>query len=92
MWLGGPVRLAASVTLELSLLNELPSLRSNGAVVPVGQFPFLCVVDRPPLGADVDATADANPLTSLTSGRLRFRHGIHLRNAICTADGGLPAS
>jgi hypothetical protein len=85
MWLGCPVRLSAAVALKFPLLNELPCLGSNCTIVSVREFPLLGMVNGPPLRADINATADANPLASLPSSRLRLADVVRFDNAIAAS-------
>lgn len=65
MWLRGPLGLAALVTLESPLFHKLLGLTSKCAIVPIGEFALLRVVNRPPLGTDIDAAGDADLLSRL---------------------------
>lgn len=52
--------LSTFVALEPSLFYELLRLAPECAVMPVGEFAFLRIINRPPLRAGVNTTGDAD--------------------------------
>ena len=50
----------ALVTLRTPLLNKLLRFGAHHPKVSIRQNPFLCIVDGPPLGADINTAADAD--------------------------------
>lgn len=54
------VSLSALMTLKPPLLHEFLGFGTNHPVVTVGKLTLLCVINSPPLGADVDAAADTH--------------------------------
>lgn len=54
------VGLVTFVALELSLLDKLLRLGSQVIVIPVRHVFLLAVINRPPFGANVDTTCDAD--------------------------------
>lgn len=52
--------LSTLVALESSLFYEFLRLAPECAVMPVGEFAFLRIINRPPLRAGVNTTSDAD--------------------------------
>lgn len=67
-----PMRLPTLVALEFPLFHELLCLRADRPIVPIRELTLLGVVNRPPFGADINPTANADLVTRLVGveGRL----------------------
>ncbi|KAK1840110.1 hypothetical protein CCHR01_17271 [Colletotrichum chrysophilum] len=65
MGIGLPLGLTTLVALELSLLHELLSLRSETSIVAIGKLSLVRILNGPPLEADINTASNADLLSSL---------------------------